>query len=46
MAYGGTMGPRSDGQVRDIIEVLLGTAMRTGEVLALRPCDLDDRPTG
>ena len=35
-------GPKSDGQVRDIIEVLLGTAMRTGEVLALRPRDLTD----
>jgi integrase len=42
----GLPGPRPDGQVRDIIEVLLGTAMRTGEVLALRPCDLDDRPAG
>lgn len=42
----GLPGPKPDGQVRDIIEVLLGTAMRTGEVLALRPCDLDDRPTG
>lgn len=39
-------GPKPDGQVRDIIEVLLGTAMRSGEVLALRPCDVDDRPTG
>ena len=39
-------GPKPDGQVRDIIEVLLGTAMRPGEVLALRPCDVDDRPTG
>lgn len=38
--------PKPDGQVRDIIEVLLGTAMRTGEVLALRPCDLDDHPSG
>jgi len=35
-------GPKSDGQVRDIIEVLLGTAMRTGEVLALRPRDITD----
>lgn len=35
-------GPKSDGQVRDIIEVLLGTAMRTGEVLALRPSDITD----
>lgn len=42
----GLPGPKPDGQVRDIIEVLLGTAMRTGEALALRPCDLDDRPTG
>jgi integrase len=39
-------GPKPDGQVRDIIEVLLGTAIRPGEVLALRPCDIDDRPTG
>ena len=42
----GLPGPKSDGQVRDIIEVLLGTAMRTGEVLALRPCDISDGPTG
>lgn len=39
-------GPKSDGQVRDIIEVLLGTAMRTGEVLALRPCDITDGANG
>ena len=38
-------GPKNDGQVRDIIEVLLGTAMRTGEVLALRPCDITDGTT-
>lgn len=42
----GLPGPKPDGQVRDIIEVLLGTAMRPGEVLALRPCDIEDRPTG
>lgn len=42
----GRPGPKPDGQVRDIIEVLLGTAMRTGEVLALRPCDVEDRSTG
>lgn len=42
----GLPGPRPDGQVRDIIEVLLGTAMRPGEVLALRPCDIEDRRTG
>jgi integrase len=39
-------GPRPDGQVRDIIEVLLGTALRIGEVLALRPCDITDSPKG
>jgi integrase len=42
----GLPGPRPDGQVRDILEVLLGTAMRPGEVLALLPCDIDDRPSG
>jgi integrase len=42
----GLPGPKSDGQVRDIIEVLLGTAMRPGEVLALRPCDIADGPHG
>ena len=42
----GLPGPRPDGQVRDIIEVLLGTAMRPGEVLALRPCDLEESATG
>ena len=38
----GLPGPKPDGQVRDVIEVLLGRAMRPGEVLALRPCDLED----
>ncbi len=42
----GLPGPKPDGQVRDIIEVLLGTAMRPGEALALRPCDVEDLPTG
>ena len=42
----GLPGPKPDGQVRDIIEVLLGTAMRPGEVLALRPCDIEELPTG
>ncbi|MCX6397444.1 MAG: tyrosine-type recombinase/integrase [Propionibacteriales bacterium] len=42
----GQPGPKPDGQVRDIIEVLLGTAMRPGEVLALRPCDVEDSSTG
>lgn len=35
-------GPRPDGQVRDVIEVLLGTSDRIGEALALRQCDIDD----
>lgn len=42
----GRPGPKPDGQVRDIIEVLLGTAMRPGEVLALRPCDIEETPSG
>jgi integrase len=42
----GLPGPKNDGQVRDIIEVLLGTAMRPGEVLALRPRDITDGPNG
>ena len=42
----GLPGPKPDGQVRDIIEILLGTAMRIGEVLALRPCDLQELPMG
>jgi integrase len=42
----GVKGPRPDGKVRDIIEVLLGTAMRIGEALALRPCDVEDGPHG
>ncbi|WP_141015462.1 site-specific integrase [Nocardioides sambongensis] len=42
----GLPGPKSDGQVRDIIEVLLGTGMRPGEVLALRACDVTDGPNG
>lgn len=42
----GLPGAKSDGQVRDIIEVLLGTAMRPGEVLALRPCDITDGSNG
>ncbi|MHB1063857.1 MAG: tyrosine-type recombinase/integrase [Georgenia sp.] len=35
-------GPRPDGQVRDVIEVMLGTSDRIGEALALRTCDIDD----
>ena len=39
-------GPRPDGQVRDVIEVLLGTSDRIGEALALRRCDIDDSRAG
>lgn len=42
----GLPGPKSDGQVRDLIEVLLGTGMRPGEALAIRPCDVTDGPSG
>ncbi|WP_344771707.1 tyrosine-type recombinase/integrase [Nocardioides panacisoli] len=42
----GQPGPKSDGQVRDLIEVLLGTGMRPGEALALRRCDITDGPGG
>lgn len=38
---GDVRGPRPDGQVRDLIEVMLGTATRIGETLALRKCDVD-----
>ncbi|WP_157681780.1 tyrosine-type recombinase/integrase [Microbacterium pygmaeum] len=37
----GYLGPRPDGQVRDLIEVMLGSATRIGEALALRKCDVD-----
>lgn len=42
----GVKGPKPDGQVRDAIEVLLGTSMRPGEALALRPCDIVDGKPG
>lgn len=42
----GVKGPKPDGQVRDAIEVLLGTSMRPGEVLGLRPCDITDARRG
>jgi len=35
-------GPRPDGQVKDVIEVMLGTSDRIGEALALRKRDIDD----
>jgi integrase len=34
-------GPRPDGQLGQIVEVMLGTSARVGEVLAIRLCDLD-----
>lgn len=40
------MGPKPDGNVRDAIEVLLGTGMRPGEALALRPVDIEDGRRG
>lgn len=42
----GTPDPKPDGQVRDAVEVLLGTGVRPGEVLALRPVDVDDGKKG
>ena len=36
-----TAGPRPDGQLGQIVEVMLGTSTRIGEVLAIRLCDLD-----
>lgn len=37
----GVPGPPPDGQLEQIIEVLLGTSARIGEVLAIRKCDVD-----
>lgn len=37
----GLSGPPPDGQLQHIIEVMLGTSARIGEVLALRKCDVD-----
>ena len=34
-------GPRPDGQLGQIIEVMLGSSARIGEVLATRRCDVD-----
>jgi len=36
-------GPRLDGQLSQIIELMLGTSARIGEVLAVRLCDLNLR---
>lgn len=37
----GLSGPKPDGQLEAIIEVMLGTSARIGEVLAIRRCDVD-----
>jgi integrase len=37
----GISGPNPDGQLRQIVEVMLGTSARIGEVLAIRRRDLD-----
>lgn len=37
----GTPGPPPDGQLEQIIKVMLGTSARIGEVLAIRKCDVD-----
>src|SRR5665811_2425937 len=38
---GGLSGPKPDGQLEAIIEVMLGTSARIGEVLAICKCDVD-----
>ncbi|GAA1953300.1 tyrosine-type recombinase/integrase [Nocardioides panacihumi] len=38
---GGLVGPKPDGQLEAIIEVMLGTSARIGEALAIRKCDVD-----
>lgn len=37
----GTSGHNPDGQLGQIVEVMLGTSARIGEVLAIRRCDVD-----
>ncbi len=37
----GLPGPPPDGQLEQLIEVMLGTSARIGEVLAIRKCDVD-----
>lgn len=37
----GIPGPKPDGQLEQIIDVMLGTSARIGEVLAIRACDVD-----
>ena len=41
------MGPKPDGQLALIFDVILGTGARIGEALAIRVCDVDlSAPTG
>lgn len=42
----GLSGPKSDGQVKDLIEVLLGSSLRPGEALAIRACDIAETKQG
>lgn len=42
----GVKGPKPVGTVRDVLEVLLGTGLRPGEALALRPVDIADGRKG
>lgn len=37
----GLSGPKPDGQLGQIIEIMLGSSARIGEVLAMRKCDVD-----
>ncbi|MEJ7831491.1 MAG: tyrosine-type recombinase/integrase [Nocardioides sp.] len=37
----GSSGPNPDGQLGQVVEVMLGTSARIGEVLGTRRCDLD-----
>ncbi len=34
-------GPKPDGQLEQIVEAMIGTSARIGEVLAIRKCDVD-----
>lgn len=34
-------GPKPDGQLSAIVEIMLGTSARIGEVLAIHRCDID-----
>jgi integrase len=40
----GTSGPNPDGRLGQIVEVMLGTSARIGEVLGIRRCDVTTTP--